>query len=132
MFTRRCHRFVARLALAALLFAQVILVAEACLLPAPTMPFIVDTAGQHPGPTSASAYTCEQSQSIDANACLANFTRDDQAASTFTQLTVDALPVVIITLAPRDDRPMRVAARQLTNSSPTEPPPSLRFCSLQL
>lgn len=116
--------------LAALFFAQAILVAEACLLPAPTMPFAAQAMeqGEHP----ASGHACDQSESMDANACLANFTRDDQAANAFAQLAVDALPAAMATLLPPENRAPRPVAEWLTHASPPEPPPSLRFCSLQL
>ena len=119
---RRMSIALCRILVGALLFAQVVNAAHACVAPAltPSMAFAQAADDGHCGKT------------INANSCLQQCTATDQSAS-HAEVPVLATPHVAILIVPRA-APVTVA-QAVSAGTPhrsSDPPPSIRFCSFQL
>ena len=116
---RRMLRHTARLLAAALLFAQALTVAQACVEPdaRPAMAF--------------EELDCHRP--ANPNNCLQQCTAGDQSSS-YAQVVVAGMPGLAVLTVPvvRDHgtRPTTVPVDFLAHSP--DPPPSIRFCSFQI
>lgn len=116
------RRVICRLIAAAMLFAQAIGVAQACIevTQSPTMAFADAT---HEG-------NCDKT--VNKNACLQQYTAGDQSTAQI-QIAVAEMPELPALIVPVELDSGTVPAGPvfcLTRSS--GPPPSIRFCSFQL
>jgi hypothetical protein len=118
----RFRRAICRFVAAAMLFAQAIGVAQACM-----------EATQSPTMAFADAHQkgdCDKT--VNKNACLQQYTAGDQSSAQ-VQVAVAAMPVIpalTVPVAPVCGACPAVTLASLTHS--TDPPPSIRFCSFQL
>ena len=118
----RFRRAICRLVAAAMLFAQAIGVAQACIeaTQSPTMAF---AQSDHDG-------DCDKT--VNKNACLQQYTAGDQSSAQ-VQVAVAAMPTIAVLTVPV--APVRGACPAVMLASLThspDPPPSIRFCSFQL
>lgn len=118
----RIRRSICRLIAASMLFAQAIGVAQACVeaTRSPTMAF---AGANHEG-------GCDNT--VNQNACLQQYTAGDQSSAQ-VQIAVAPMPafaVLTVPVAPERGACPAVTLASLTHSP--DPPPSIRFCSLQL
>lgn len=118
----RFRRAVCRLIAAAMLFAQAIGVAQACIevMQSPTMAF---ADAHHEG-------DCHKT--VNKNACLQQYTAGDQSTAQ-VQIAVVEMPKLAILVVPAAIDPgAGLAEAVLYPAHSPDPPPSLRFCSFQL
>jgi hypothetical protein len=111
-----------RMLLGVMLFAQVINAANACVAPAlsPAMAFANTGDNGH----------CNKA--INGNSCLQQYTATDQSSNHPEVPALAASDIAVLTL-PRE-APATVVPR-ISTAVPhraTDPPPSVRFCSLQI
>jgi hypothetical protein len=103
-------------------FAQAIGIAHACIeaAPSPTMAF---TQTDHEG---------DCGKSVNQNACLQQCTAGDQSSAQ-VQVAVAAMPAIaVLTVPVAPDRGACPAITLASLAHSPDPPPSIRFCSLQL
>jgi hypothetical protein len=119
---------VAWLVAGALVFAQAVAVAQACAAPdaSPAMAF-AETGAEHDCDGAAADPV------PNPNACLENCNSGDQATGQ-TLTTVGACPPPAAMLLVALPAPVTPTAAEVRTSAlhPSDPPPSLRFCSYQL
>lgn len=136
----RGGRAVCRLVLAAMLFAQAIGIAQACVAaaPSPAMAFGQATALE-PSAASGQSLALEPAQhegdcgkTMNRNACLQQCTAGDQSSA---QIQVAVAPMPVLPVLIVDAAPTRIGCPHVASSSLSrspDPPPSIRFCSFQL
>ena len=107
---------------AALLFAQAIGAAHACVGAAQS-PAMAFAQSHHEGGCT---------QTVNQNACLQQCTADNQSTAQvqFAVAEMPALPVLSIPVAP--DSSARLPDTVIVLARSPDPPPSIRFCSFQL
>ncbi len=122
MLSRRPRELTGWLVAAALLFAQAIGAAHACVAasPSPAMAF---------AETSHEGGCTEQ---VNRNACLQQCTADNQSTSE-VQLAVAEMPALpVLTVPVARDTSARLPDVVIVLARSPDPPPSIRFCSFQL
>lgn len=111
-----------RVLIGAMLFAQSVNAAQACVMPelSPAMAF------------AQAAHDMDCDNRVNANSCLQQATATDQSSSQ-VEIAVLGMPDVVILTLPREfeDSPSFVIAATALPCS-TDPPASIRFCSFQL
>jgi hypothetical protein len=126
MFFRSTLKRMARLALAAMLFAQAALVFAACESEFPTPALVIALAEQ-----TIDGENCHE-QSINANLCLAHCLSTDQSATTpqfAVPVWIDAAPLIV---AVRDRWSGGAPIMQFVLPRPAAPPPRILFQSFQI
>jgi hypothetical protein len=131
MFTHSTRRLIARIGIAALLFAQTALAAYACPVtagPAETLHAAMaeDAHTAMPG--------CDESKSDGASLCLQHCQASGWSVQATPQPPVEKvalLPVVFIEPTPPAREPAPTALAALLERA-TSPPPLLRFCVLRI
>jgi hypothetical protein len=116
------HRVVCHVLAAAMLFAQAVGVAQTCSIAAHS-PAVAFAPTDHDGGCG---------KTVNRNACLQQCTAGDQNTSQI-QIAVAEMPTLTVLTVPaaREVSGMLPDAVQILARSP-DPPPSIRFCSLQL
>lgn len=118
----RVRHVVCRLVVAAMLFAQAIGIAQACIevSQSPTMAF---EDANHEG-------DCEKT--VNQNACLQQYTAGDQS-TTQVQVVVAEMPrLAVLTISAAFDPDAKLVEAVFCPAHSPDPPPSIRFCSFQI
>lgn len=119
MFNRRLRALISGIAIGAMLFAQMVSVAQACTADAstPAMAFV--------------DMDCEDMPS--QNVCLHQYLEGDRNSTT-TQVPVAALPAVAVLSVPSSSvtRPVAEGYDRECPPAASDPPASIRFCSFQI
>lgn len=126
---QRKIKWLARLMLVLVLFAQGIVAASACIAPdvGPAQAYAIDhDSGQH------EAAFCHDEEIPNANACLTHCTQSDQISVDQHEAPV-AAPVSMAAwiISPPQVQHIRPATPHEHLALDTGPPLSIRFCSLQ-
>ncbi len=118
----RIRRAICRFAAAAMLFAQAIGVAQACIEVAPS-PIMAFAQSDHGG---------DCGKMTNRNACLQHCTAGDQSSAQ-VQVAVAAMPAIATLIVPFAPDPVADPAVILVSLAHcADPPSSIRFCSYQL
>lgn len=119
---RRLSIALGRLLIGAMLFAQLVNSAQACVMPE-LSPVVAFASTAHHG---------DCVNRVNPNSCLQQATATDQSPS-HAELAVLGMPDVVVFTRPRATVTMTsfVVAIAIPHRS-TDPPPSIRFCSFQL
>ena len=123
IFGRLLNRLtICRLVTAAMLFAQAIGVAQACIEAAPS-PSMAFTQTDHDG---------DCGKTVNQNACLQQCTAGDQSSAQVqvAVATMPAIAVLVVSVAPGRAACPADALASLSHSP--DPPASIRFCSFQI
>ncbi len=121
--SQRKNRYLTRLVLAAVLFAQGILAAHACVEP------VAGAAQAVSGKQSVETMHCHEVESVNPNECLMHCTQSDQV--NLDQHSMAALPankVVLHVVMPYSQHKVN-AVEYTPLVLNTGPPLSIRFCS---
>jgi hypothetical protein len=122
MLSRRTRELTGWLVAAALLFAQAVGAAHACVGAART-PAMAFAESHHEGGCT---------QAVNQNACLQQCTADNQSTSQ-VQVAVAEMPAVAVLSVPAAlDLSARLPDAVIVLARSPDPPPSIRFCSFQL
>ena len=122
ILSRRTRKLTSRLVAAALLFAQAIGAAHACVGAAqtPSMAF------------AESHHEVGCAQTVNQNACLQQCTADNQSTSQ-VQVAVAEMPALPVLIVPEAlDSSIRLPDAVIVLARSPDPPPSIRFCSFQI
>lgn len=122
-FSQRKIRFLARLLLAAGLFAQGTLAAHACVTP------VDSTAMVHAAVSVAESMPCHEVEKPNANACLMHCTQASQVSLDHQAMVAPPMTEAVLQVAmPQLQHTFTIAAHtpELLN---TGPPLSIRYCS---
>lgn len=121
--SQRKNRYLTRLVLAAVLFAQGILAAHACVEP------VAGAALAVSGKQSVETMHCHEAESVNPNECLMHCTQSDQV--NLDQHAMAALPAneVVLQLVLPAEQPKVLASSYAPLVLDTGPPLSIRFCS---
>jgi hypothetical protein len=122
IFTRRTRELIGWLVAAALLFAQAVGAAHACVGAART-PAMAFAESHHEGGCT---------KTVNQNACLQHCTADNQSTSQ-VQVAVAEMPALPVLIVPQAvDSSARLPDAVIVLARSHDPPPSIRFCSFQI
>lgn len=119
---RRMSVAFSRVLIGAMLFAQLVNAAEACVMPAlsPVMAFAM---ADHDG---------DCAKRVNPNSCLQQSTASDQSVG-YPEVPVLGMPNPVVLTVPRT--PVATTSYFVATTIPhrsTDPPPCIRFCSFQI
>jgi hypothetical protein len=119
MSMRRCSSIVSRLTLGLVVFAQLSLVAHACMLP--------DSAPSGAFNPAADA-VCHQADNFNPNACLTHCTGVNQTSGTHEVPAIPAATLPVLQLALFEVEVAAAPAVPAQPSAHTDPPQTILFC----